>query len=89
VEPPDPRTGADDPTPGTGHDDAGHRGLTPGATAFLGLGLSVALCLGICVAGGLLLDSWLHWKPFGLLCGLTVGVVMAVAMVVATVRKYL
>jgi len=89
VDPPDPRTGADDPTPGTGHGGAEPRGLTPGATAFLGLGLSIALCLGIFVGGGLLLDGWLHWSPFGLLAGLTLGVVMAVSMVVATVRKYL
>ena len=89
MDPPDPRPGADDPTPGTGPDAAGDRGLTPGATAFLGLGLSIGLCLAITVGGGVLLDGWLHWSPFGLLAGLSLGVVMAVLMVVATVRKYL
>ena len=89
MDPPDPRTGADDPTPDRARDDAEYRGLTPGATAFLGLGLSIGLCLAICVGGGVLLDGWLHWSPFGLLAGLTLGVVMAVSMVVATVRKYL
>jgi len=89
VDPPDPRPGADDPTPGAAPDGAGDRGLTPGATAFLGLGLSIGLCLAITVGGGVLLDGWLHWSPFGLLAGLSLGVVMAVLMVVATVRKYL
>ena len=72
-----------------GPDAAGDRGLTPGATAFLGLGLSIGLCLAITVGGGVLLDGWLHWSPFGLLAGLSLGVVLAVLMVVATVRKYL
>jgi F0F1-type ATP synthase assembly protein I len=89
VDPPDPPTGADDPTPDRALDAAEPRGLTPGATAFLGLGLSIGLCLAIFVGGGALLDGWLHWSPYGLLAGLTLGVVMAVSMVVATVRKYL
>ena len=89
MDPPDPRTGADDPTPDEAHDVAESRGLTPGATAFLGLGISIGLCLAIFVGGGVLLDGWLHWSPFGLLAGLAVGVAMAVSMVVATVRKYL
>ncbi len=89
MDPPDPRTGADGPTPDAGHGAAEDRGLTPGATAFLGLGLSIGLCLAISVGGGVLLDSWLHWSPFGLLVGLSLGVVLAVLMVVATVRKYL
>jgi len=89
MDPTDPRTGADDPTPATGHDAGADRGLTPGATAFLGLGLSIGLCLAIMVGGGVAVDAWLHWSPFGLLVGLALGVVMAVLMVVATVRKYL
>ena len=89
MDPTDPRTGADDPTPGTGHGGAEPRGLTPGATAFLGLGLSIGLCLAIMVGGGVAVDAWLHWSPFGLLVGLALWVVMAVLMVVATVRKYL
>ena len=89
MDPPDPRTGADDPTPDEGPDGAGHRGMTAGASAFLGLGLSIGVCLAITVGGGLALDAWLHSSPLGLLVGLTLGVVLAVAMVVATVRKYL
>ena len=63
--------------------------LTPGATAFLGLGISIGLSLAILVGGGVLVDDWLHCAPFGLLVGLALGVFMAVMMVVATVRKYL
>jgi hypothetical protein len=80
---------ADDPTPGAGTDGGEVRGLTPGATAFMGLGLSIGLTLAIFVGGGVLIDSWLHCSPIGLLVGLALGVVMAVLMVVATVRKYL
>jgi F0F1-type ATP synthase assembly protein I len=89
MDPLDPRTGADDPTPVAEHDAGADRGLTPGATAFLGLGLSIGLSLAILVGGGVAVDNWLHWSPFGLLIGLALGVVMAVLMVVAAVRKYL
>ena len=89
MDPTDPPAGSDGPAPADGSDPAGQRGLTPGATAFLGLGLSIGLCLAITVGAGVLLDGWLHWSPFGLLAGLAFGVVMAVLMVVATVRKYL
>ena len=89
MDPPDPRTGADDPTPDAGPDGAEHRGMTAGASAFLGLGLSIGVCLAITVGGGLALDAWLHSSPLGLLVGLSLGVVLAVLMVVATVRKYL
>ena len=85
----DPPTAGGDPTPGAEHDSSDARGLTPGATAFLGLGLSVGLSFAILAGGGVLIDSWLHWSPFGLLAGLALGIVMAVLMVVATVRKYL
>jgi hypothetical protein len=89
VEPPDPRTGADDPTPGRGPDSGEDRGLGQGATAFLGLGISIGLSLALLVGGGVLVDGWLHCSPIGLLVGLALGVTMAVMMVVATVRKYL
>ncbi len=85
----DPGTGADDPTPDPEHASVGDRGLTPGATAFLGLGLSIGLSFAILVGAGVLVDRWLHWSPWGLLVGLTLGIVMAVLMAVATVRKYL
>ena len=85
----EPSAAADDPTPRVGTDGAEVHGLTPGATAFMGLGLSIGLTLAIFVGGGVLIDGWLHCSPFGLLIGLALGVVMAVLMVVATVRKYL
>jgi F0F1-type ATP synthase assembly protein I len=69
-----------------GHEDSG---LAAGATAFLGLGISIGLSVAILVGAGVLVDTWLHWSPFGLLVGLALGVIMAVLMVVATVRKYL
>jgi len=89
MDQPDPTAGADGPTPDTARDDAESRGLGPGATAFLGLGLSIGLCLALFVGGGVAVDSWLHWSPFGLLGGLVVGVVLAVFLVVGAVRKYL
>ena len=85
----DPSTAADNPTPGVETEGGESHALTPGAMAFMGLGLSVGLSLAIFVGGGVLVDDWLHCAPFGLLVGLTLGVVMAVLMVVATVRKYL
>ncbi len=85
----DPSTASDGPTPGSETDSAEVRGLSPGATAFMGLGISVGVSLAIFVGGGVLIDGWLHCAPFGLLVGLALGVVMAVLMVVATVRKYL
>jgi F0F1-type ATP synthase assembly protein I len=89
MDPPDRRTAADDPKPGVEPDGDAAQGLTPGATAFLGLGLSIGLSLAILVGGGVALDGWLHWAPYGLLVGLALGVVMAVLLVVAAVRKYL
>ncbi len=89
MDQPDPDPGAADPTGGTAPAADSGRALTPGATAFLGLGISIGLSLAILVGGGVLVDDWLHCAPFGLLAGLALGVFMAVMMVVATVRKYL
>jgi hypothetical protein len=65
------------------------RRLSPGAVAFLGLGLSIGLCLAVTVGAGLALDAVLHTSPTFLLVGLVVGVAVAVAMAVTTIRKYL
>ncbi len=65
------------------------RRLSPGATAFLGLGISMALCVAVTVGVGLWLDAVTHDTPVFLLVGLAVGIVAAVGMAVATVRKYL
>jgi F0F1-type ATP synthase assembly protein I len=65
------------------------RRLSPGATAFLGLGISMALCVAVTVGAGLGLDAVTHDTPVFLLIGLAVGIMVAVGMAVATVRKYL
>ena len=88
---------ADDPIPSPDADDPApehrwapeDRRLSPGAVAFLGLGLSIGLCLAVTVGAGLVLDAVLHSAPAFLLVGLTIGLVVAVAMAVSTIRKYL
>ena len=85
----DPGAGARDPSPDTGQPADGDRGLGQGATAFMGLGLSIGVTLAVLVGGGVLVDGWLHWSPYGLLVGLALGVLMAVVLVVGTVKKYL
>jgi F0F1-type ATP synthase assembly protein I len=85
----DPGAGAHDPSPDTEHPADGDRGLGQGATAFMGLGLSIGVTLAVLVGGGVLVDGWLHWSPYGLLVGLALGVLMAVVLVVGTVKKYL
>ncbi len=89
MDQPEPDPGAADRTQGTAPDAAGDRALTPGATAFLGLGISIGVSLAVLVGGGVLVDGWLHCAPWGLLAGLALGVFMAVMLVVAAVRKYL
>jgi len=88
MDEPAPASGADDPEPGH-HWDPEDRRLSPGAVAFLGLGLAIGLCLAVTVGAGLVLDAVLHASPAFLLIGLTVGLVVAVAMAVTTIRKYL
>ena len=88
MDEPAPAPGADDPEP-EHHWAPEDRRLSPGAVAFLGLGLSIGLCLAVTVGAGLVLDAVLHSSPAFLLLGLTIGIVVAVAMAVATIRKYL
>jgi ATP synthase protein I len=79
--PPDPKEGptaSEQPSP-----------LGAGAVEFLTLGLSIAVLL---VAGGGLgyaVDRWLGTSPLFLLIGLALGIVAAVLMTVARIRKYL
>ncbi len=61
----------------------------PGAAAFLGLGLSIAVTLGVFVALGVWLDSVLRTSPLCLVLGIVVGLVAAGASTVALVRRYL
>lgn len=82
----EPTPDADEPHPKWKPED---RRLSPGAAAFLGLGISVGLCLAVTVGAGLVLDAVTHDAPVFLLVGLTVGIVVAMAMAVSTIRKYL
>ena len=84
-DPDDPE--ADDRT--QPHWQPADRRLSPGAVAFLGLGIAVGLCLAVTIGAGLVLDAWLHSAPVALLIGLTTGIVVAVAMAVTTIRRYL
>ena len=86
MDEPIPAPDADDPQP---HWQPEDRRLSPGAVAFLTLGLSIGLCLAVTVGAGLLFDAVLHSSPIGLVVGLAVGLVVAVAMAVSTIRKNL
>lgn len=61
----------------------------PSAAAFLGMGLSAAVCVGIGVVLGLWGDSAWHTSPALLLVGLAVGLGIAVAVVITQIREYL
>ncbi len=61
----------------------------PGAMAFLGMGLSAAVCVGACLALGLWVDSLLHTAPAFLLVGLALGLAVATFSVVRQIRTYL
>ena len=86
MDEPTPAPDADGPQPRW---QPGDRRLSPGAVAFLGLGISIGLCLAVTVGAGLVLDAVLHSSPVCLLVGLTIGLVVAVAMAVSTIRRYL
>ena len=61
----------------------------PGAVAFLGMGLSAAVCVGIGVVVGIWLDSKWHTAPALLVVGLLLGLALATYFVVGQIRKYL
>jgi F0F1-type ATP synthase assembly protein I len=63
--------------------------LSPGAVAFLTLGLTVALSLVAGAGLGYLIDALAHTAPLFTLIGLAFGVVIAVATTVSTIRRYL
>ncbi len=86
MDEPDPTSDADDPSSPWQPSD---RRLSPGAIAFLGLGLEIGMCLALTVGAGLALDAVLHSSPICLLVGLAVGLAVAVALAVSTIRKYL
>jgi len=61
----------------------------PSAYAFLGMGASAAGCVAVGVVLGLLADDWLSTSPWFFLLGLLLGLVAAVASVVAQIRRFL
>jgi F0F1-type ATP synthase assembly protein I len=61
----------------------------PGAVAFLSMGLAAAVCVGIGVVLGILVDDALHTAPAFLLVGLALGLATATMSVVKQIRTYL
>jgi len=61
----------------------------PSAAAFLGLGATVAGCVGLGVLLGIWLDARAHTSPLFLMLGLLLGVASAVWTVVVQVRRFL
>jgi len=86
--PPGPPSDQNDPSDPEEGEDSG-RLLSPGALAFLMLGLTVAFCLVGGAAIGYLIDALAHTAPLFTLIGLAFGVVIAVASTVSTIRRYL
>jgi F0F1-type ATP synthase assembly protein I len=61
----------------------------PGAVAFLGMGLSAAVCVAIGVWLGIWADSAWHTAPALLVVGLLLGLGAATSLVIGQIRKYL
>ncbi len=61
----------------------------PGVMQFAALGTTIATCLAVGVVAGLYLDHLWHLAPVGLLLGIVLGAVAAVASVVKLVRRFL
>jgi F0F1-type ATP synthase assembly protein I len=78
-----------EPQPPVKPPDRGTVKPLPGAVAFLGMGLSAAVCVAIGVVLGLWADSAWHTAPALLVVGLLFGLGVAAFMVVGQIRKYL
>ena len=61
----------------------------PGIAAFATMGTTLAGCLAVGVLLGLYLDHLANFAPWGLLIGIVLGSVAAVASVVTLVRRFL
>jgi F0F1-type ATP synthase assembly protein I len=61
----------------------------PGAVAFLGMGLTAAVCVGLGLLLGILVDGALHTAPAFLLVGLALGLAVAAMSVIKQIRTYL
>ena len=57
--------------------------------AFLSMGLSAAVCVGVGLGIGLWVDSTLHTAPAFLLVGLALGLAVAALSVIKQIRTYL
>jgi F0F1-type ATP synthase assembly protein I len=57
--------------------------------AFLGMGLSAAVCVGLGLLVGILVDKALHTAPAFLLVGLGLGLAVAALSIVKQIRTYL
>jgi F0F1-type ATP synthase assembly protein I len=61
----------------------------PGALAFLNMGLAAAVCVGLGILAGVLVDGALHTAPLFLLIGLALGLTVAAFSVIKQIRTYL
>ncbi len=61
----------------------------PGLAAFAAMGTTIAGCIAVGVLAGLYADHLFHSAPWGLLVGIVLGTVAAVASVLKLVRRYL
>ena len=61
----------------------------PGLAAFAAMGTTLAICEAAGVVLGIYLDRLANFAPWGLLIGIVLGTVAAVASVVQLVRRYL
>ena len=57
--------------------------------AFLSMGLSAAVCVGVGLWIGILVDDALHTAPVFLLVGLALGLAVAALSVMKQIRAYL
>lgn len=53
------------------------------------MGMTIAACLALGVLAGLYVDHLWHLAPLGLVLGIVLGAVAAVASVVKLIRRYL
>jgi F0F1-type ATP synthase assembly protein I len=53
------------------------------------MGLAAAVCVGLGILAGVLVDGALHTSPLFLLLGLALGLAVAVLSVVKQIRTYL
>ncbi len=61
----------------------------PGLAAFAAMGTTIASCVAVGVLLGLYVDHLLHSAPVGLVIGIVLGTVAAVASVAKLVRRFL